>query len=289
MPSPHLENRLPDEGINTSDEHPLREFAWLLIAGLVSFGLLLAVLSWSASWLAPKIPFRYEQALAQQLKLGDKKPGFEAQQQYLDDLTQRVAGKMNLPAGMSINVRYDPSSQVNAYATLGGHVVVFAGLTQQLPSEAALATLLAHEIAHVKHRHVAASAGRGIAIALALSMLSADAGGRAAQSVFGVTSQAAMMSYSRDHEHQADADALAAVVALYGHGAGYVQLFETLQKEEAKLPEVLRSAGLMRSHPLTQERLQAARDLAARQGWMLAGSSLALPDQFKKKPSAPAS
>jgi beta-barrel assembly-enhancing protease len=224
--------------------------------------------------------------LAQQLKLGDKKPGYEAQQHFLDDLTQRVAAKMNLPKDISIDVRYDPSSQVNAYATIGGHVVVFAGLTRQLPSEAALATLLAHEIAHVKHRHVAASAGRGIAIALALSMLSADAGGRAAQSVFGVTSQAAMMSYSRDHEHQADAEALAAVVALYGHGAGYVELFDTLKKEEAKLPEVMRSAGLMRSHPLTQERLQAARDVAARQGWSLSGASPALPEPFRKKHSA---
>jgi beta-barrel assembly-enhancing protease len=283
MPAPHLENRLPDEGINTSNEHPLREFSWLLIAGLASFGILLALLSWSASWLAPKIPFRYEQVLAQQLKLGEKKPGYELQQQYLDDLAQRVAAKMSLPPGMSIVVRYDPSNFVNAYATLGGHVVVFAGLTQLLPSEAALATLLAHEIAHIKHRHVAASAGRGVAIALALSMLSADAGGRAAQSVFGVTSQAAMMSYSRGHEHQADAEALAAVVALYGHGAGYVELFETLQKAEEKLPEVMRSAGLMRSHPLTMDRLQAARDLAASQGWSLTGLSPALPAQFKNK------
>jgi beta-barrel assembly-enhancing protease len=289
MQAPRLENRLPDEGINTSDEHPLREFAWLIAAGMIGFGALLALLSWSASWLAPKIPFRYEQALAQQLKIGDKKPGYEAQQQYLDALTKRVAAMMNLPADMSIDARYDPSSQVNAYATIGGHVVVFAGLTQLLPSEAALATLLAHEIAHVKHRHVAASAGRGVAIALALSILSADAGGRAAQSVFGVTSQAALMSYSRDHEHQADAEALAAVVALYGHGAGYVELFETLQKEEAKLPEVMRSAGLMRSHPLTQERLQAARDMAARQGWTLSGSSPALPELFRKKTSSQAS
>jgi beta-barrel assembly-enhancing protease len=288
MQAPRLENRLPEEGINTSNEHPLREFAWLITAGLVSFGLLLALLSWSASWLAPKIPFRYEQALAQQLKLGDIKPGHEAQQQYLQALVSRITPAMDLPAGMTIHVRYDPAAQVNAYATLGGHVVVFAGLLNQLPSEAALVTLLSHEIAHVKYRHVAASAGRGAAIALALSMLSADAGGRAAQSVFGLASEAALMSYSRDQEQQADAQALATAVALYGHGAGYVELFETLQKEEAKLPEVMRSAGFMRSHPLTQERLQAARELAQRQAWAMTGTSPPLPAHLKsdtqKKP-----
>jgi beta-barrel assembly-enhancing protease len=285
MAAPQLENRLPDEGINTSSEHPLKEFAWLITAGVVTFALVLALLSWSASWLAPKIPFRYEQALAQQLRLGEQKAGYEAQQQYLEALTKRLLPAMNLPPDITVQLRFDPASHVNAYATLGGHVVVFAGLMRQLPSEAALATLLAHEIAHVKYRHVAASAGRGVAIALALSMLSADAGGKAAQSVFGITSQAALMRYSRDQEHQADAAALAAVVALYGHGAGYVELFETLQKEEVKLPEAVRSAGFMRSHPLTQDRLQAARDLAAQKAWAMTGVSSPLPEQFRQKPA----
>ena len=95
-----------------------------------------------------------------------------------------------------------------------------------------------------------------------------------------------MMSYSRDHELEADAEALAAVVAMYGHGAGYVELFKTLQKAEEKLPEVLRSAGIMRSHPLTEERLQAARELAVQRNWLLEGASTALPEHFIKKPNS---
>lgn len=282
MSAPSLENRLPDEGINTSQEHPLREFAWLIGAGLISFALLLAALTYLAGFLAPKIPFRYEQALAQRLNIGAKNPAYAAQHAALQALADRVSAKMQMPDGVQIQVRLEPSRAVNAYATIGGHVVVYSGLLNKLPSEEALATLLAHEIAHVKHRHVAASSGRGVAIALALTMLSVDAGGRAAQSVFGVASQAALMSYSRDHENEADASALAAVVALYGHGAGYTQLFETLQKEEAKLPEAMRSAGLMRSHPLTQDRLQAARDLAQRNGWALVGTSTPLPATLQR-------
>ncbi len=106
-----------------------------------------------------------------------------------------------------------------------------------------------------------------------------------AQSVFGVASQAALMGYSRDQEAQADAEALAAVVALYGHGAGYVQLFETLQEAEADVPEVLRSAGFMRSHPLTETRLQAAHQLAQQQGWALQGTLTALPSVLQHLPA----
>jgi beta-barrel assembly-enhancing protease len=282
MSAPFLENRLPDEGINTSNEHPLREFAWLIGSGLISFALFLAALTFLAGWLAPKIPFRYEQALAQRLNIGLKNPAYAVQHVALQELADRVSAKMHMPDGMQIQVRLEPSRAVNAYATIGGHVVVYSGLLNKLPSEEALATLLAHEIAHVKHRHVAANSGRGLAIALALTMLSADAGGAAAQSVFGLASQAALMSYSRDHESEADASALAAVVALYGHGAGYGQLFDTLQEEEAKLPEAMRSAGFMRSHPLTQDRLQAARDLAQSNGWPLEGGSRAMPATLQR-------
>lgn len=53
------------EGINSSAENPLKEFLWLL-AGVVTT-LVLAVLLFSvlAQWLAPLIPFRWEQAVTE--------------------------------------------------------------------------------------------------------------------------------------------------------------------------------------------------------------------------------
>lgn len=284
MSAPHLENRLPDEGINTSDEHPLREFAWVVGAGLLVFAVILVLTTWLAGWAAPKTPFKYEVQLAERVGLGKLDPEHASQHQALQALADRLIAKMDLPAGMTIKVSFNPSSTVNAYATIGGHVVVYGGLLSKLPSEAALATLLAHEIGHVKHRHVAASMGRGMGVALVLSLLSADAGGKIAQSVFGASSQLALMNYSREHENQADEEALRATVALYGHGAGYMELFEVLQKEESKLPEAMRSVGVFRSHPLTEDRLAQARSLAQTNGWSLQGSSAALADALKQLP-----
>ena len=64
---PRLENRLPAEGINSSSEHPLKEFAWLIVASGVTLLVLMALASWGARWLAPQLPFSAEVALAQRL------------------------------------------------------------------------------------------------------------------------------------------------------------------------------------------------------------------------------
>lgn len=278
-----LENRLPEEGINTSNEHPLREFVWVVVSGLVGFALMLVTTALLAGWVAPKIPFKHEEELAQKFGLGQLDTSHSEQHKALQVLTDRLVKHMDLPKGMSIKTSYQASEAVNAYATLGGHIIVFGGLLEKLPNEAALAALLAHEIAHIKHRHVAASMGRGIAVSLLVTMLSTDVSGWVSQSLFGASSQLAMMSYSREYEKQADDEALRAIVSLYGHGAGYTELFNILRQEESKLPQAMRTVGLLRSHPVTQDRLDQAMGVAAKYGWSLTGTSPILPAVLRVK------
>jgi len=56
--------RIP-EGINASEEHPLKEFALLFVGVALSLVLLVVMLSVTAQQLAPYIPFRWEQQLTQ--------------------------------------------------------------------------------------------------------------------------------------------------------------------------------------------------------------------------------
>ena len=44
-------------------------------------------------------------------------------------------------------------SILNAFAIPGGHIYIYTGLLKYLDSEAALAGVLAHEIAHAEKRH----------------------------------------------------------------------------------------------------------------------------------------
>jgi predicted Zn-dependent protease len=279
-PPPRLENRLPDEGINSSDEHPLKEFAWLIGGTLVTLAVVIVLVGWGAGWLAPKLPFRYEVALAQKVLDGPEKPEDARRSKALQALADRVAAKMDLPPGMTVLLRYEDGAMVNAYATIGGRVRVYRGLLSQIESEDALAALLAHEIAHVKHRHVAASMGRGLALSMLLAVVSTDAGAAAASGALSQATGIALLGYTREHETQSDDEAIEAIVALYGHAGGFERLFAVLSEAEAR-----RGGGagggpaleVLRSHPLTPKRIEHARQVAAAKGYASSGPPTPMP------------
>lgn len=293
---PQLLNRLPAEGINSSNDHPLREAAWLVAATLATLAVLVWAVGLGARWAAPRLPFAAEVALAEgwvdpMLAARAPAPGTPGQARHaerdaaLQALAARVAAAMDLPPGMTVQVGLDPSPQLNAFATFGGRVRVFRGLLDALDSEDALAALLAHEIAHVRQRHLAANAGRGLALALVLGVVSADAGAVAARGLLGGATDLALKGYSREQETEADAAAVAAVVALYGHAGGVQALFETLGRSLAGRPGT-EVPELLRTHPQTGQRIAAARALAADRGWRLEGplTPLGVPLRFERVP-----
>lgn len=281
MTAPRLENRLPPEDLLERDEHPVRELAWLLAASLSAVAVLVLLAGLAARWVAPRIPFEHELALAERLLpvTAPAGPAAAARQAALQALAERVAAVMDLPPGMALQVSDDPSDLVNAYATVGGRIRVFHGLLRQLKSEEALAALLAHEIAHVKHRHVAAGMGQGLAVVLTLSVVAPEG---AAQGLLGGAAQVALLSYTREHERQADADALAASLALYGHGGGLAELFAVLPSAEAPS-----GTAWLRSHPDTTERLALLEAVAAARGARLSGSLTPLPEALRTLPAKP--
>lgn len=84
----------------------------------------------------------------------------DAVQRYVNQVGRWVAMQAERPLdkdGKDINFSWRfgviDSDAVNAYATPGGYVFVTVGLMRQLNSEAELAGVLAHEIAHVMRGH----------------------------------------------------------------------------------------------------------------------------------------
>lgn len=101
-------------------------------------------------------------------------------------------------------------NSLNAFAIPGGNVYVFTGMLMNLNSEDELAGVLAHELAHVTQRHVAARMERAQAftlgsllVAIAGIALGGPAGAAAAVTATGA-SQSAMLNYSRLDESEAD-------------------------------------------------------------------------------------
>lgn len=269
-----FENTPQPEQYDPESQQPLRELG-ILLGGVLALGVLAALaLALLAGFLAPRLPFAVERDFMASRITVD--PRFETQSHELQRLADRLATALSLPPDMKLTVHYSDEMTVNAYATLGGHIVVFRGLIARIDSENALAAVLAHEIAHVRHRHPAAAAGRGIAIGLALSALSAAIGNSVAERIMGTTGLGVLLSYSREQETAADEDALQAVATVYGHLGGAADLFEALKDAH---PNSDGGVEIFRSHPFSDRRIEHVRQFAESRGIPADGprTALALP------------
>jgi predicted Zn-dependent protease len=254
-----LENPPQPEQYDPAAEQPVRELA-ILLGGVLALTLVAAfALAWFAGMLAPRLPFEVERDfMAERMKVD---PNFAAQAAELQRLADRLGAALVLPPEMTLTLHYSDNKTVNAYATLGGNIVVFRGLIERVSSENALAAVIAHEIAHIRHRHPAASAGRGLAIGLVISVLSSALGNTVAERVMGATGMGVLMNYSREQETAADEDALRAVAKVYGHLGGAADLFETLKQSH---PGAEAGFEIFRTHPFSDRRIEHVREFAAR-------------------------
>lgn len=246
-----MEYSNPDlpEGINTSKEHPLKEF-FLLTAGLLGLVFfVISILIVLVDNFADKIPFELEKDLPMSSFLENQE--IEKLPPYLEKISQKVIKSFDLPEEMTINVHYVNTDTVNAYATLGGHIVLYRGLLEKLKHEDELAMVIAHEIAHIKYRHPIMSASHGIVVGLALTAISSTSGNSVVSDLMGTTGAATLMKYSRDFEYQADKDAINSLAKIYGHADGALGLFKVFNSE---FGDSL-SFEFLATHPLTDNRI----------------------------------
>jgi predicted Zn-dependent protease len=265
------------EGINYSREHPLKEFI-VLVGGVVALFLaVILVLSVMAESLVEYIPFSAEQRI-----IALQPPAVAAEtspvQSYLQKLANQLAEAEHLAGGMSVQIHYVDDDTVNAFATLGGQIIVFRGLLENMPHENALAMVIAHEVAHIKYRHPLRSLGRAVVIGTAVAMFSSSAANDIVSHVFGKAGMLTVLKYNREQEHQADMAALQALQQVYGHVDGAMELFQLLQQQS--LGRSLHQPEFFASHPLTENRITTLHQHAQKQGWDLHGKRMGLPAEF---------
>lgn len=241
-------NPTTQEGINASEDHPLKEFALLVVAVVLIGALALLLIGVAAKTWAPLLPFSLEEKVTQVIDTETSK--YQAQQQALQALTDQLIAAQPLPEDIRVKVHYLPDDTVNAFATLGGHIMVYQGLIDSIDSENALAMVLAHEIAHVRYRHPIQGLSQGLVIQLLLNALTGS--NHTLQGVAGSSSLVGMMSFSRDMEREADAYALAVLEKRYGHTIGAETFFSRMLQQQQR-PEW---AAFLESHPNLGERIE---------------------------------
>ncbi|MCG6876955.1 MAG: M48 family metalloprotease [Betaproteobacteria bacterium] len=152
--------------------------------------------------------------------------------------------------------------QVNAFALPGGYIGIHSGLILTAQTESELASVVAHEIAHVEQRHMARMVDKQnqLQIAsiagLALAILAASSNPQVAQAAV-ITSQAAplqaALSYSRDFEREADRVGFQILNDSGFDVHGMPTFFERMQRS-TRLYEN-NAPGYLRTHPLTSDRI----------------------------------
>ena len=160
----------------------------------------------------------------------------------------------------------DPA--VNAFALPGGYIGVHTGLLLLTQSESELASVLAHEIAHVTQRHIARMlAGQQRSMWLSIAAMAAAI--LASKASGGNVSQAAMASaqalqiqnqldYTREHEREADRIGFQILDRAGFEVQSMPVLFERLQR--ASRFSDSNAPSYLRSHPITYERIAEAQD-----------------------------
>jgi predicted Zn-dependent protease len=159
------------------------------------------------------------------------------------------------------------NKEINAFAAPAGHIYVHTGTILRVRNVSELAGVLAHEIGHVTHRHIAqnyekqraASVGRQAAV-IGAGILGGGAAAGAANLATGMGLSAVLNSFGREAERESDDFAVEALPAAGYDPSGLPSFFETLVAEDGPRPPPFLS-----SHPAPAERLQTTRAVIAAQ------------------------
>lgn len=177
--------------------------------------------------------------------------------EYVNRIGQNLV--RNSDAKVPFTIKVIDSEEVNAFALPGGFFFVNTGLILKADSEAELAGVMAHEIAHVAARHGTRQATRGQIANLATIPLIFMGGwtGYGIRQAASIAIPLGFLSFSRGFESEADMLGLE-----YMYKAGYdptafVDFFEKIQSLEKKKPGTM--SKVFSTHPLTDDRIKAAQ------------------------------
>ena len=246
-----------------------KKYSWLAATGLAGIVALVALLIGlvalvyfvalpaAAGALAGAMPRSTEIALGNSLF-----NAVTAEYETDDSLTANVNAyirHIDFNAEYPIHITVVKRDELNAFAFPGGRIVVYSKLLEEMKRHEELAALLAHEVAHVKHRHSLRALARSLSGYIFISLLVGDA--NAVMAV--VVDNADMLnrlSFSRSLERHADEDAAETMKRNNLDIDGMVGLFETLNREQA-----IDVGQFLSTHPLTDERIAYAKEQAESQ------------------------
>ncbi len=180
---------------------------------------------------------------------------------YISDLGDRLLDAAG-PQPFEYRFYVIEDDEINAFAMPAGAIYIHTETILRSRNLSELAGVIAHEIGHVAHRHIAENYNRartvGMAQQAAVLGTAVAAGGAAAGAaniLGGLSATAYINSFGRDAERESDAFAVDILPKAGIDPDGTVTFFQTMLHEGGggAVP------AFLSSHPATEERLADAR------------------------------
>jgi len=203
-----------------------------------------------------------EIALGKQLAQGVERDAKVVDDPIIAEYVSRLGQNLvrNSDAKVPFTIKVLDTEEVNAFALPGGFFFVNTGLILKADSEAELAGVMAHEIAHVACRHGTRNATKAELMqigAIAGTILTGGWTGYAIYQGANLAIPVSYLAFSRTSEREADHYGLQ-----YMYKAGYdptafVDFFEKIETLEKKKPGSI--AKVFSTHPMTDDRIKASQ------------------------------
>ncbi len=217
----------------------------------------------SDQYLTPAEEVRLGKAFMQKIRETEAVVDDPLISEYIQGLGNKLLKKSEASA-QSFNFFVIEDPVINAFAGPGGHIGIFSGLILATQSESELASVIAHEIAHVTQKHLlrafdAANQMSGKTAALILAAIlvgvttsSPDAGIAVASGVQASALQE-QINFTRSNEQEADNEGIKILADSNFDPRAMPVFFERLTHAsrlyDSGIPEILRT------HPVTTNRI----------------------------------
>ncbi|MEO0813776.1 MAG: M48 family metallopeptidase [Myxococcota bacterium] len=237
---------------------------------VILVGLALWLVSKAAGWAVDAVPTSVDKMIGEAAASGFAEDSNLCDHPSMNEYVTELTGPILAAYGeqpYEFTFKVVDEEVPNAFALPGGFVTIHSGLIESAATGEEIAGVIAHEIAHVTHRHGVRRILRSAGIAIAVGL------------VFGSTDIAILadyagelgaLAYDRDQEREADETAREVLAAANIDPRGMASFFSKLLEEEGAagwVPEFLST------HPDLKERIEESLEAA-----LPAGPLVDLPD-----------
>lgn len=225
----------------------------ILLLVAIFIGILAGIYFWFMPWLGERVAMNFSKSY--EIQLGDGMYNATISAYKVDSAKTRVINEfykeLHYPVDYPVSVTVVSSTEVNAFAIPGGHIVVHDAILEGMKTPEELAALLGHEASHIAKRHSLRSLFRSLARQMMIMLIVGNDSGILSYLANNADALKGLQ-YSRALETEADNNGMRMMAENHIDVGGMDRLMQMLQKESVGEEP----SAFMSTHPVFKDRIE---------------------------------